>query len=75
MINMKNSKNMNNTKNLNKYEEYKKYVRDEFSEVLKIDDEQNGGTISFLGPNRDQVNGIPLDDFISKITSEIKSKK
>ena len=38
------------------------------------DNEQNEGTISFLGPNREQVNGIPLDEFISKITSEIKSK-
>ena len=42
--------------------------------VIIGDDEQNEGTISFLGPNREQVNGIPLDEFISKITSEIKSK-
>ena len=42
--------------------------------VIIGDDEQKEGTISFLGPNREQVNGIPLDEFISKITSEIKSK-
>ena len=42
--------------------------------VIIGDDEQTGGTVSFLGPNREQVNGIPLDEFISKITSEIKSK-
>ena len=42
--------------------------------VIIGDDEQNKGTISFLGPNREQVNGISLDNFISKVTSEIKSK-
>ena len=42
--------------------------------VIIGDEEQKEGTISFLGPNREQVNGIPLDDFISKITTEIKSK-
>ena len=39
------------------------------------DDEQNNETVSFLDTNRKQVNGIPTDEFISKIISEIKSKK
>ena len=39
------------------------------------DDEQKEGTISFLGPTRQQVSGMPIADFISKITSEIKSRK
>ena len=42
--------------------------------VILGDDEQKEGTISFLGPDREQVNGIPVDDFISRVTSEIKSK-
>ena len=39
------------------------------------DDEQNNETVSFLDTNRKQVNGIPTDDFVSKIISEIKLKK
>ena len=39
------------------------------------DDEQNNETVSFLDTNRKQVNGMPTDDFVSKIISEIKSKK
>ena len=42
--------------------------------VILGDEEQNEGTISFLGPDREKVNGVPLDNFISKVTSEIKSK-
>ena len=38
------------------------------------DEEQQNGTVSFLNPEREQKNGIPLKDFISKITSEINSK-
>ncbi len=43
--------------------------------VILGDDEQNKGTVSFLGPEREQVNGVPIDEFISKIVSEIKLKK
>ena len=39
------------------------------------DEEQNNETVSFLDTNRKQVNGMPTDDFVSKIISEIKSKK
>ena len=39
------------------------------------DDEQNNETVSFLDTNRKQVNGMPTDEFVSKIISEIKSKK
>ena len=39
------------------------------------DDEQKNETVSYLDTNRNQVNGIPIDDFISRITSEIKSKE
>ena len=39
------------------------------------DDEQNNETVSFLDTNRKQVNGMSVDKFISRITSEIKSKK
>ena len=42
--------------------------------VILGDDEQKERTISFLGPDREQVNGIPIDDFVSKVKSEIKSK-
>ena len=42
--------------------------------VILGDDEQKERTISFLGPDREQVNGIPIDDFDSKVKSEIKSK-
>ena len=43
--------------------------------VIIGDDEQKDGTISFLGPDREQVNGMPKNEFISRVTSEIKSKK
>ena len=39
------------------------------------DEEQNNGTVSFLDPDREQTNGLPMDDFISKIKLEIKSRK
>ncbi len=39
------------------------------------DEEQNNETVSFLDTNRKQVNGMPTDEFVSKIISEIKSKK
>ena len=39
------------------------------------DEEQNNGTVSFLNPDREQTNGLPMDDFISKIKLEIKSRK
>ena len=39
------------------------------------DEEQNNETVSFLDTNRKQVNGMPTDDFVSKIITEIKSKK
>jgi len=43
--------------------------------VIIGDDEQNEETVSFLGPDREQVNGVPVNEFISKIISEIESKK
>jgi threonyl-tRNA synthetase len=39
------------------------------------DDEQNNGTVSFMDPNREQNTDIPLEEFISNLTNEIKSKK
>ena len=39
------------------------------------DEEQNNETVSFLDPDREQTNGLLMDDFISKIKLEIKSRK
>jgi threonyl-tRNA synthetase len=38
------------------------------------DDEQNNGTVSFMGPDREQNTGISLEQFILNITAEINSK-
>ena len=38
------------------------------------DEEHKNGTVSFLGPDRIQTNGVPVDEFITKIKSEINSK-
>ena len=38
------------------------------------DDEQNNGTVSFMGPDREQNTGISLEQFILSITTEINSK-
>ena len=38
------------------------------------DDEQTNGTVSFMGPSREQNKGILLKKFISDVTVEIKSK-
>ena len=38
------------------------------------DDEQNNGTVSFMGPGREQNTGISLEQFILSITTEINSK-
>ena len=39
------------------------------------DEEEENGTVSFLGPEREQKNGISIKEFISEITTEINSKK
>ena len=36
------------------------------------DEEMNNGTISYMGPDREQVNGIQSSDFIQHIIDEIK---
>ena len=38
------------------------------------DEEQENGTVSFLGPTREQKSGISIKKFISNITAEINSK-
>ena len=43
--------------------------------IILGDEEQNNETISFLGPDRKQINGFPMNDFISKIKLEIESRK
>ena len=42
--------------------------------IILGDEEQNNETISFLGPNRKQINGYSMTDFISKIKLEIESR-
>jgi len=43
--------------------------------IILGDEEQNNETISFLGPDRKQINGYSMNDFISKIKMEIESRK
>ena len=43
--------------------------------IILGDEEQNNETISFLGPDRKQINGYSMNDFISKIKVEIESRK
>ena len=39
------------------------------------DEECDKETVSYLGPDRERKNGIPLKTFITNITSEINSKE
>ena len=38
------------------------------------DEEANSGTVSYMGPDREQVNGVALADFIAMIEAEISSR-
>ena len=38
------------------------------------DEEANSGTVSYMGPDREQVNGVALDDFVANIQAEISSR-
>ena len=35
------------------------------------DDEASSGTVSYMGPDREQVNGVPIAEFVTMIQSEI----
>ena len=38
------------------------------------DEEANSGTVSYMGPDREQVNGVALADFVASIQAEISSR-
>ena len=38
------------------------------------DEEANSGTVSYMGPDREQVNGVALADFVAMIEAEISSR-
>ena len=38
------------------------------------DEEANNGTVSYMGPDREQVNGVATADFVASIQAEISSR-
>ena len=42
--------------------------------VILGDEEQKNGTVSLRARNGDQIAGIPLDEFVSNIATEISEK-
>ena len=38
------------------------------------DEEANSGTVSYMGPDREQINGVPIADFVASIQAEISSR-
>ena len=38
------------------------------------DEEANSGTVSYMGPDREQVNGVPIADFVTMIHTEITNR-
>ena len=37
-------------------------------------EEANNGTVSYMGPDREQVNGVATADFVASIQAEISSR-
>ena len=38
------------------------------------DEEENNDTVSYLGPDRQQINGIPYSVFVQEIVEQIKNR-
>ena len=38
------------------------------------DEEANSGTVSYMGPDREQVNGVTLAEFVAMIVAEIVNR-